>query len=63
MWTTVYMAQSKEKADNLRDMLEQQNIIVMLRRIKHDDSVSDNCYEILVPDAELEQALDIIIED
>ena len=63
MWTTVYMAQSKDKADNLRTMLEEQRIIVMLRQIKHDDSVSDNCYEILVPNAELEQALDIIIED
>jgi len=61
MWTTVYMAQSKENAMHLRSKIEEKNIIVMLRAIHTQGSAVDECYEILVPKAELEEALDIII--
>ena len=63
MWTTVYMAQDKEKAEQLRNAIEEKNIIVMLRAISVPDSAVSNCYEILVPKTELEAALDIIIEE
>ena len=61
MWTTVYMAQSKEKAEYLREKIESQGIIVMLKAKHTLDNAVDECYEILVPKAELENALDIII--
>ena len=61
MWTTVYMAQNKENAECLRVKIETEGIIVMLRAIHTQDTAVDECYEILVPKAELETALDIII--
>ena len=63
MWTTVYMAQSKEKAECLREKIEAQGIIVMLKAKHASDNAVDECYEILVPKAELERALDIIIDE
>ena len=61
MWTAVYMAQDKAQAEAVRNAIEEKNIIVMLRNIRVPDKAVEDCYEILVPAAELEQALDIII--
>lgn len=63
MWTSVYMARSREKAEVLRNAIEEKNIIVMLRSIRVPDKAVEDCYEILVPAAELEEALDIIIDE
>ena len=63
MWTSVYMAQSLEKANELRSSIEKNGIIVMLKKICVTDNLADNCYEILVPGAELEKALEIIIAE
>lgn len=63
MWTSVYMARSREKAEVLRNAIEEKNIIVMLRCIRVPDKAVEDCYEILVPAAELEEALDIIIDE
>ena len=61
MWTSVYMAQCLEKANELRNSIEENGIIVMLKKICVADNSENNCYEILVPRAELEKALEIII--
>ena len=63
MWTSVYMAQSFEKAQELRAAIEKNGVIVMLRQINNEDAAGDDCYEILVPRAEVEKALEIIIEE
>ena len=63
MWTSVYMARSREKAEVLRNAIEEKNIIVMLRCIRVPDKAVEDCYEILVPAAELEEALDVIIDE
>lgn len=61
MWTSVYMAQSLDKANELRSAIEKNGIIAMLKKICVNDNSSSDCYEILVPGAELEKALEIII--
>ena len=61
MWTSVYMAQNREEAEKMRLRIEENGIIVMLKPINNDDS-SEGCFELLVPKAELETALGIIIE-
>ena len=53
MWTSVYMARSREKAERLRNAIEEKNIIVMLRCIRVPDKAVEDCYEILLPAAEL----------
>lgn len=62
MWTTVYMTQSIENARVIREKIEKNDIIVMFRLIRPTDNVGEDCFEILVPDAELKDALDIIID-
>jgi hypothetical protein len=62
MWTVVYMAQSKEIANKLQDFLAQDGILVKLRSISKNHENNDNYYEVLVPEAEVEEAYSVIIE-
>jgi len=57
MWTVVYMAQNKEMADKLHAALSENGVLVKIKAIG-----DDNCYEILVPAAEVEEAHNIIID-
>ena len=61
MWTSVYMAQNKAQAESMRSAIEAKNIIVMLRNIRVPDKAVEDCYELLVPVAEVEEALEVII--
>ena len=61
MWTTVYMSQDLSNARNMRQKIEEKSIIVMLHSIRTDDLHGIDCYELLVPNAELNEALEIII--
>lgn len=60
MWTVVYLAKNNELAQRLRKSLYECNIIVMLRAINKEQTTG---YEILVPSAEVEEALGIIIDE
>ena len=62
MWVSVYMAQNLETAKLMREKIESQSIIVMLHRLASSDGSSADCYELLVPQAELQKALGIIID-
>lgn len=55
MWTVVYVAQSKDGADELRDMLCKQGVLVKTRQIGKGKN-SDGLFEILVPETEVEDA-------
>jgi len=61
MWTVVYMAQSRQIAENVRQLLEKNSLIVRIRSLNNEEASSD-CYELLVPESELQQALSIIID-
>ena len=62
MWTVVYMAQSKEIATKLQDLLAQEGILVKLRPISKNRENNDNYFEILVPESEVEESHSVIIE-
>ena len=62
MWTVVYMAQSKEIATKLEELLTKEGILVKLRPISKNHDTTDNYYEVLVPEAEVEEAHSVIIE-
>lgn len=62
MWTVVYMAQSKEIATTMQDLLTNEGILVKLRPISKNHENNDNYYEVLVPEAEVEEAHSVIIE-
>jgi menaquinone-dependent protoporphyrinogen IX oxidase len=62
MWTVVYMAQSKEIATKLQELLTEEGILVKVRPISKNHENSDNYFEVLVPEAEVEEAHSVIIE-
>ena len=62
MWTVVYMAQSKDIANKLQDLLTEEGILVKLRPISKNHENNDNYFEVLVPEAEVEEAHSVIIE-
>ena len=63
MWTVVYIAKNAELAGRLRAALSERDIIVMVRALSHGQDSADAGYEILVPGAEVEEALEIIIDE
>lgn len=62
MWTVVYMAQSKDIATKLEELLAKEGILVKLRPISKNQDNNDNYFEVLVPEAEVEEAHSVIIE-
>ncbi len=60
MWTVVYMAQDREFVQQLQTILEDGGLIVKVRPVCKD--AGDNCFEVLVPESEIEQAHEMIIE-
>ena len=62
MWTVVYMAQSKEIATALQELLTNEGILVKLRPISKNHENNDNYFEVLDPDAESEESHSVIIE-
>lgn len=62
MWTVVYIAKSIEIAEQIRAMLEKDGLLVKIRPIAKKTDTSDISCEILVPEAEVEQAHGLIID-
>lgn len=62
MWTVVYMAQSKDIATKLQELLAKEGILVKLRPVSKNYDNNDNYFEVLVPEAEVEEAHSVIIE-
>ncbi|MDP4132782.1 MAG: hypothetical protein Q8882_02075 [Bacillota bacterium] len=62
MWTVVYMAQNKEAAEALQKLLEASGVLVKVRPINKAPEGEANVYEILVPQSEVEEAHNIIID-
>ncbi len=60
MWTVIYIAKNNEMAQRLRSSLLGHDILVMLRAINKE--ASTGC-EILVPAAEVDEALSILIDE
>ena len=62
MWTEVYVSQNKAKTDALVALLEQNQIMTMLKVSGEDDFGVGTTYIILVPQTELETAQDLIFD-
>lgn len=62
MWTVIYLARNKENAVALQNALEKEGILVKIRATCKDGAEGENCYEVLVPGAEVEEAHGIIID-
>lgn len=56
------MAQSKEIATKLQELLTKEGILVKLRPVSKNHENNDNYFEVLVPESEVEEAHSVIIE-
>ena len=62
MWTVVYMAQSREILDAIQAALDEAEILYRIKPVVVESESEETCFEILVPEAEVEQAHNIIID-
>ncbi len=62
MWTVIYMVQSSDAANQLRNLLEAADILVKIRPVTRVAEGETNAFEILVPQTEKDTAHKIIIE-
>lgn len=62
MWTVIYVSQSLETAKKLMDELYLSGIISKLRRASSGDA-TQGCFDVLVPNTEMQAAQDLIIEN
>ena len=60
MWTVVYLAQKEALAEAIRERLESEGILVKVRHAGGNPECDG--YEILVPETEIKQAHEIIID-
>ena len=54
MWTVVYMAANQEMAERIKDILEEECILVKIRPVPK-CSCGNGYYEVLVPESEIEE--------
>ena len=60
MWTVVYIAPSRAIAESLQDVLSSEGVLVMLRNIGIPHVGDSSAVEILVPESEVDEAMEIL---
>ncbi len=60
MWTVVYIAPNRVMADMIKELLNNEGLLVMLRPIGAPHLGASGNVEILVPNSEIEEAQEII---
>ncbi len=60
MWTVVYIAPNHPIADMLKELLEEEGILVMQRPIGAPHLGASGSVELLVPESEVEEAHEIL---
>lgn len=60
MWTVVYIAPSKSAAETLQRVLSSEGLLVQLRNIGLPQVGDSNAVEILVPESEVDEAMEIL---
>ncbi|OGO77333.1 MAG: hypothetical protein A2Y23_02865 [Clostridiales bacterium GWB2_37_7] len=62
MWTVVYLAKNKKEAEKMSALITQEGVLVKIQPITKGANEEDSYYEVLVPEAEVEEAHSILIE-
>ena len=62
MWTEVYFSQNGQKVEKLIELLGEAEIISRVRRITSDDGAGSTCYKVLVPQSELVEAQNLMVD-
>ena len=62
MWIVVYITQNREKALTVKRLLREAGLLVKMRSISLRASEQYGCYEIMLPEAEVEEGHNLMIE-
>ncbi len=60
MWTVVYIAPNKTVAESLQKVLNDEGLLVMLRTIGLPQLGDTSAVEILVPESEVDEAMEVL---
>jgi len=60
MWTVVYIAPSRTNAESLKKVLSDEGVLVQLRAVGVPHGGDANSFEIMVPEAEVEEAHEVL---
>lgn len=63
MWIVVYITQNKETAISVKKLLRDAGLLVKMHSIGLRSDEQYGCYEILLPESEVEEGHSIIIEN
>ncbi len=63
MWTVVYLANSTEAMNGICELLRANGIISRTEKIESDNPECDVCYNVLVPQAEVGKAHQLILDE
>lgn len=63
MWIVVYITQTKETAMTVKKLLRDAGLLVKMRSIGLRSDEQYGCYEILLPESEVEEGHSVIIEN
>ena len=62
MWAVVYLAKNKKEAEKMDGLIALEGVLVKIRPISKSANEDEGYYEVLVPEAEVEEAHSILIE-
>jgi hypothetical protein len=62
MWTVVYLAKNKKQAEKMSEAITREGVLVKIQPVSKGANEEESYYEILVPEAEVEEAHSILIE-
>ena len=60
MWTVVYIAPNRKEAETIQNNLTAEGLLVKLRAIGALPSGSNSSVEVLVPESEVDEAMEVI---
>lgn len=63
MWIVVFITQNKETANTVTELLRASGLIVKMRSTSAKENVTYGCYEILLPESEVEEGHRILISE
>lgn len=62
MWVVVYMAQGKDTADKIRDILTQEGFLIKIKPVYKNVVSENNYFEIMVPKSEAHEVHKLLVE-
>lgn len=62
MWTVVYLARNKTKAEDMKELLTKEGLLVKVQPVGKDSEAELGYYEVLVPEFEAEEAQGILFD-